>query len=428
MKLTKIGVIMGGFSAERHISVESGRNIYEKLASSAIYTPIPIFLTGTPSQHQLFILPINILLKDSADDIHEKLRHLASSSVGQATSLAVIQAEAAAITHRYAGTFISQPQQIAYSELASIVDSVFIALHGRPGEDGSLQTILEQYHIPYNGSGVASSQLTMDKFDTNQFLHSQGIPIAEQVLVIKGEWQQEPEAIMQDLEARFTYPFIAKPVDEGCSAAVVKIKNRAMLEAYALAAFRDIEELPIGYMQRLGLKPQAAFPPYERFLVESLIAKGDAKHFLEITGGLLTYFDAAGNRYYEMFEPSESVAVEGVLSVEEKFLAGEGQNITPARYHADPITNQGISKQVKQELEKVARLLDIEGYARIDAFVKVYDPEHIEVWIVEVNSLPGMTPATCIFHQCAINGHTPFDFIHQIIQYGLKNHHRKFTG
>jgi D-alanine--D-alanine ligase len=428
MQLTRIGVIMGGFSAERHISVESGRNIYEKLASSAIYAPIPIFLTGTPSEHQLFILPINILLKDSADDIHEKLRQVASDSVGQATSLAVIQAEAANITRRYAGMFISQPQQIAYAELASMVDSVFIALHGRPGEDGLLQAILEHHHIPYNGSGVVSSQRTIDKFDTNQFLRSQGIPIAEQALVIKGKWEQQPEAVIQDLEARFSYPFIAKPVDEGCSAAVVKIKNRTMLEAYALAAFRAIEEVPIDYMQSLDLKPQAAFPRYERFLVEALIAKGDAKHFLEITGGLLTHFDEAGNRYYEMFEPSESVALEGILSVEEKFLAGEGQNITPARYHAEPIINQAISRYVKQELEKVARLLDIEGYARIDAFVKAYSTEHIEVWIVEVNSLPGMTPATCIFHQCALNGYTPFDFIHQIIQYGLKKHHRKFTG
>jgi D-alanine-D-alanine ligase-like ATP-grasp enzyme len=87
-----------------------------------------------------------------------------------------------------------------------------------------------------------------------------------------------------------------------------------------------------------------------------------------------------------------------------------------------------ISCHVKKELEKVARLLDIEGYARIDAFVKVYDLEHIEVWIIEVNSLPGMTPATCIFHQCALSGYKPLDFIHAIIQYGFKRHYIKVAS
>ena len=69
----KIAVILGGVSSERHISVESGRNIYEKLASSKKYQPVPIFLTGSLENHELFVLPVNILLKDNADDIKFKL-------------------------------------------------------------------------------------------------------------------------------------------------------------------------------------------------------------------------------------------------------------------------------------------------------------------------------------------------------------------
>ncbi len=420
MQPMSIGIIMGGFTAERHISVESGRNIYEKLASSGRYRPIPIFLTGSPEQHQLFILPINVLLKDSADDIHEKLSRVSAHLSEQQNSLQAIQAEAAAITAKYAGTFITQPQPITYQELGAYVDSVFIALHGRPGEDGTLQAILESYGIPYNGSGIKSSQLTIDKFATNQFLRSQGVQVAEQTVVLKEEWESRQEDVIQDIEARFSYPFIAKPVDEGCSAAVVKIQNQAMLKVYAAAAFRKEAQVSPVYTQMLGLKPQAPFPQYERFLVESLVVQGDAAHFLEITGGLLTHLDEHGNRSYELFEPSEAVAVEGILSVEEKFLAGEGQNITPARFHPDPAINQSIGRQVKRELEKVARLLDIEGYARIDAFVKIYKPDQVETYIIEVNSLPGMTPATCIFHQSALNGYTPLDFMHAIIQYGLK--------
>jgi D-alanine-D-alanine ligase len=132
--------------------------------------------------------------------------------------------------------------------------------------------------------------------------------------------------------------------------------------------------------------------------------------------------DEQGHRIYEIFMPSEVLAVGDVLSLEEKFLAGEGQNITPARFHPDPMLNQQIGSKVRQDLEKVAHLLDLEGYARIDAFVKIYSTTHIETWIIEVNALPGMTPATCIFHQCALNGYTPLAFIQAIIEYGLQKH------
>jgi D-alanine-D-alanine ligase len=69
----KVAVILGGYSSERHISVESGRNIYEKLASSEKYAPIPVFLTGNSANHELYKIPINVLLKDNADDIKEKI-------------------------------------------------------------------------------------------------------------------------------------------------------------------------------------------------------------------------------------------------------------------------------------------------------------------------------------------------------------------
>lgn len=418
----RIGIIMGGFSAERHISVESGRNIYEKLASSVLYTPVPIFLSGTPEQHQLFILPIHILLKDSADDIHAKLREKPSSQ--QEAMIAPIQQEAAAITHKYASKITRQPQAITYQALAQQVDGVFIALHGRPGEDGALQAILGQYSIPYNGSGIECARLTIDKFKTNQYLRTQGVYVADQVLVTQAAWEQDPAATMRTIETQFSYPLIAKPVDEGCSAAVVKIKNQAMLQAYAAATFRAIPSLAAGHASMLGLKPNAGFPQHKHFLVEALVEQGHAQHFLEITGGLLTHLDRQGKRHYELFEPSETLALGEVLSLEEKFLAGEGQNITPARFHPDAAINQQITTHVKQDLASVASLLNIEGYARIDAFVKVYSPTHIETWIIEVNTLPGMTPATCIFHQCALHGYTPLDFIHAIIQYSFQKHHQ----
>ena len=80
-----------------------------------------------------------------------------------------------------------------------------------------------------------------------------------------------------------------------------------------------------------------------------------------------------------------------------------------------------------EDLWRVAQILQIEGYARIDAFVRVLENDEVETIIIEVNSLPGMTPATCIFHQTAINGYKPYDFIDRILSYGVERTKMKAT-
>jgi D-alanine-D-alanine ligase len=407
---------MGGFSSERHISVESGRNIYEKLSSSVKYQPIPVFLTGNEQQHELYVMPINIMLKDNADDIREKV----GAPKEKHPVIKRIMSEASGITSKYVGNALEYPYAITYIELADLVDEVFIALHGRPGEDGAVQTELEKIGLPYNGSGVESSRITINKYETNRILRNHGINVANHALVYKNEWQQNPGKVVSDIEANFNYPIIAKPADDGCSSAVKKIKNRAELEAFAQMMFRETPEFLTGPVQVLSLKRNEEFPQKDYFLVEDLISAKGAKHFLEVTGGLLTKLDTQGNLVYEVFEPSETLAGGEVLSLEEKFLAGEGQNITPARFSRDKQTNAAVSAQVRAELEKTARILQIEGYARIDAFVRVYENNLAETIIIEVNSLPGMTPATCIFHQTAINGYKPYHFIDAILDFGMK--------
>jgi UDP-N-acetylmuramate--alanine ligase len=413
----RVAVIMGGYSSERHISVESGRNIFEKLSSSAKYAPVPVFLTGSAQEHQLYVLPVNVMLKDNADDIREKIEH---AEAGEAPHpiLARIRQEASAITNTYAGLALALPRRISFEELAEMVDEVFIALHGRPGEDGALQQELERFNLPYNGSGVASSSVTINKFATNQRLREAGLRVADHRMAPKLEWQADAESFYRSLETQFPYPFIAKPADDGCSSAVKKIKNRAELEAFSQLIFRTEEDLlpaPAGVLN-LGFKEE--FPRKEAFLVETLISRDGAAHFLEVTGGLLTSYDEDGLLDIEVFEASEALANGEVLSLEEKFLAGEGQNITPARYDVDAVERQRISNEVKQVLHRVAEVLDIQGYARIDAFVRVRQEGEVEVLIIEVNSLPGMTPATCIFHQTALAGYTPYQFIDRILEFG----------
>jgi D-alanine-D-alanine ligase len=394
--------------------MESGRNIYEKLASSTRYLPIPIFLTGSDEAYKLYRLPVKLMLKDNADDVKHQVEH----PVPTHPFIKKLIEDASEITRTFASNAVFTSEEIAVEDLKNVVDEVFIALHGRPGEDGSLQVKLDEAGIPYNGSGVESSGLTINKFETNALLRKHGILVAGHRMVFKSDWLQDKVQLFSEIETQFPYPFIAKPADDGCSSAVKKIKNRAELEAFSALMFRDEEEKPEGPSAVLQLKGGEEFPFKRGYLIESLIEKGDAMHFLEITGGMLTRFNEEGQREYLVFNPSETLASGEVLSLEEKFLAGEGQNITPARYSKDALEQERVSVSVKETLLKTARILNVEGYCRIDAFVRIYQDGRVETIIIEINSLPGMTPATCIFHQAALEKLKPFEFIDSILEYG----------
>jgi len=410
----KIAVVLGGYSSERHISVESGRNIYEKLASSDKYEPIPVFLTGSDTAYQFFQLPINLLLKDNADDIRDKIFSYKKHEV-----IEEIKAICKPLTDKYASSFVVfEPNSWQLTDFRDKVEGAFLALHGRPGEDGTLQRELETLGVPYNGSPPDSSAVTINKYETLQRLKQHGFTVTDQLLVQKADFQRDVVGVFNQLETQFTYPLIAKPVDDGCSSAVKLIRSKAELQAYFNAIFRTTEDVSAEDSAVLGLLPKEEFPQKSVALIEALIGANGAERFLEITGGLLTHAERGGIRY-ELFEPSEALSNSAILSLEEKFLAGEGQNITPARFAHNKKEYTYIATQVKETLEKAAKILNVKGYARIDAFVRIFNDNKVETIIIEVNSLPGMTPATCIFHQSAINHYKPYGFIDKILEFGF---------
>ncbi len=419
-KKIRVAVILGGYSSERHISVESGRNVYEKLSSSDKYAPFPVFLTGSDNNHKLFQIPVSLMLKDNADDISEKAMHY---NVHEIVKEIIMLCEK--ITSKYTSSQdVLFPKVITYDELADKADVAFIALHGRPGEDGEVQRQLERTGVPYNGSGIESSKITINKFETNEILKKNGFKVAFHSLINSDDWKKDKEKVLSEIKSKFSFPLIAKPVDDGCSSAVKKIKNIQELSSFAETIFRSASEIPEKDAALLNLKPKEEFPQKRQFLIEELISPDGAKHFLEITGGLLTRINEDGKIDYEIFEASEALSGGDVLSLEEKFLAGEGQNITPARYAVELKERQRISDIVKEEFKRAADLLHVEGYARIDAFVRVFENGKIETIFIEINSLPGMTPATCIFHQTALAGYKPYDYIDRILNYGIQKNKR----
>lgn len=410
----RIAVIMGGYSFERHISMESGRNIYEKLSSSAEMEPMPLFLAGDSMSYQLYELPLNMMLKDNADDIRDKILHYSENP-----TLTQIQKESTVLT---AGILKSKPvftpKAISLDLLKNSVEGVFIALHGRPGEDGTLQTDLAKHGLYHNGSLSHSAAITINKFETNRILREKGFLVANHTLVQKQQWQSAGLSLSESICKEFGLPLIAKPADDGCSAAVRKIKSAAELHAFMEVIFRETTTIDPSLCETLHIRSTDEMPRKTELLIEQFIDRAGADRFLEVTGGMVTHWDTHGNLVYEVFEPSESLAESEILSLEEKFLAGQGQNLTPSRFSKDPEEQARISQSVRNTLEAVARALDVTGYCRIDAFVRIFADGRVETIIIEVNSLPGMTPATCIYHQASINGYKPFEFIREILKFG----------
>lgn len=126
-------------------------------------------------------------------------------------------------------------------------DRVFIALHGRYGEDGTVQGALELLGIPYTGSGVLGSALAMDKWRTKLVWQAAGVPTPPYELL-------GPDTDFKAVAARLGLPIMVKPANEGSSIGMTKVKRAADLEeAYALAANYDPVVLAEGFIDGMEL-------------------------------------------------------------------------------------------------------------------------------------------------------------------------------
>lgn len=281
-------------------------------------------------------------------------------------------------------TFLDESQHISWSVLPTIADFVFIALHGGIGENGILQGTLEMLGLPYNGSGVLVSSLCMNKYATNQFLASQGFEVPQGILLSKENWEQYPNIALESIN-QLSFPLIVKPHDDGCSVLVQKVKS--------------LDQLPDA-LNTLFAKKNFA-------LVEECIIG------MELTVGVI------GNDTPFALPPSQAVTTGDILSIEEKFLPGAGENQTPA-----PLSSLALSL-VRKTMEDGYKAVGCKGYARIDCFYQsaIQSPTGNErVIFIEFNTLPAMTPATCLFHQAAELGIKPMEFIDKIIAYGFEEH------
>jgi len=271
-KFGKIAVLMGGLSAEREISLMSGRNVLEALRAAG-------------------------------EDAH-------------------------AFDPAERGIFELKREGFA---------RVFIALHGRYGEDGTVQGALELMRIPYTGSGVMASALAMDKVRTKMVWTAAGIPTPRcEVIVAGSDWA--------GVAGRLGLPLIVKPVREGSTIGLTRVTGAAELpQAYTLAARHD------------------AMVMAEEFI------GGE-----ELTGGFL------GDEALPLIRIE---APQGNYDYRNKYFSDE------TKYYCPSGLGDADERRIRGLVMQSARVLGCEGWGRADLIRRADG----SVQFLEMNTSPGMT-------------------------------------
>jgi D-alanine-D-alanine ligase len=232
------------------------------------------------------------------------------------------------------------------------IDVALIILHGRLGEDGTIQGMLELLDIPYHGSGVLGSALGMNKIIAKRLYEHAGLPVARW-LVLEGD---EPDPVSL-VEKPLGFPAVVKPEQEGSTIGITIV--------------RKPDEL--GPALKLARR-------YDRLVLVEEFLKG-----VEITGAVL------GNRKPQALPLVEIIPGDkyGFFTYEAKYTPGATREICPARL------SEALTRKAQDYAVRAHKALKCRGYSRTDMIAC-----NNEVYILETNTIPGMT-ATSLFPQAA---------------------------
>lgn len=205
MDRIRVGIIFGGRSEERDISLLSARSVIDAIDKSR-YEVLPIAISKSgkwlsPAQsEQLLLAPApswEPTCSQEAPPPHHELMNVEDSTSGTTRQ----------------------------------VDVVFPILHGPYGEDGTIQGMLELAGIPYVGAGVLASALGMDKALMKDVFRQRGLPIPDYQVVMRWQWQKNRDEIIEEVENHFSYPCFVKPANLGSSIGISKARSREELMA-----------------------------------------------------------------------------------------------------------------------------------------------------------------------------------------------------
>ncbi|MEO0347936.1 MAG: ATP-grasp domain-containing protein [Pseudomonadota bacterium] len=405
---TPINVIFGGDNSERQVSLMSGSNVWLKFLRSGRYQPTPFCIDP---QNRVWQLTYTLVLSHTVEEIMHNCDDIVKIRSQLQPFLAEIQ-QRLNITPQTVDEILELPKPLSIEQFVDLCAEqnryLFIALHGGMGEDGTLQQLLEDAGVSYNGSGPQTSRIGMDKYQTGEIMqqldHPDIICIGKQIIEplaiaqlskakVLAQWQQYTEQLGSNT-------LIIKPRSEGCSAGVIQLALGEELYSYCKLIVDKSPVAPPELFSKLDQPVDLDLDPKHDYLLEAFIETDD----IDTKGGELLYSKRHGwiefttvvteyNGAYHAFNPSISVAKNKILSLEEKFQGGTGVNITPPPEH---IVSHEQLQHIKHLLELSAKTLNVKNYCRIDLF---YNTNSNKFILIEVNTLPALTPATVLYHQ-----------------------------
>lgn len=328
MRKIRVAVLMGGISKEREISLSTGRQVLAALDKSK-YTP------------------------EALDP--------ASLSPG--------------------GTTPARSEELRPLDIAAWMhpdtrpDVAFIALHGKGGEDGTIQGLLELVGIPYTGSGVLASALAMDKVMSKRLFRAAGLPVPEDIVVGAG-CLPDADELVGEVGGKLGFPVVVKPSREGSTIGCTIVDTEHELWAAVQNALA-----------------------YDHAVLVETFLKG-----VEITAGLL------GNEDPEVLPLIEIVPRSGFYDYEAKYAPGGSVHIIPARI------SEAARLAACDYARRAHQALGCRGMSRVDMIVVGDQP-----WLLEVNTIPGMTPTSLLPEAARAAGIEFPALLDRIIQSALMN-------
>ncbi len=256
---------------------------------------------------------------------------------------------------------------------AAGIDAALIILHGPYGEDGTVQGLLDLLGIPYQGSGVLGSAISMNKLVSKQLYKNAGIPVAPD-MTFKSIDMIETRAVVD----RLGMPLVIKPVTSGSSIGLSIVKSEDALNDALEKAFAEDHEV----------------------LIESYI-KG-----VELTGGVLGNDDLLALPIIEII-PGEDFEF---FDYTAKYTPGATQEICPARI------DETMTQKAQTYAKKAHRALCCKGYSRTDMILS-----DGQIYVLETNTIPGMTPTSLLPQAAEVAGIDFSRLLDKLIEFSLED-------
>ena len=256
------------------------------------------------------------------------------------------------------------------------IDVVFPVLHGTFGEDGTVQGLLELAGLPYVGAGVLGSAVAMDKEVTKRLLRERGLPVAEFVVLARGEYD------LDDICSRLPFPMFVKPANLGSSVGISKVKTREEL-ARALELAGEFDR-------------------------KILVERGIAGREFECS--------VLGNDNPIAAVPCEILPSREFYDYEDKYLLGTSKTVLPADLTPDQ------TREVQRLAVACYQAVHCEGMARVDFLLETATGKF---YINEPNTIPGFTSISMYPKMWEAAGVPYAELITRLIDLALERHRER---